>query len=76
MLSLHLKMSHGKTIFKKLVRDTTGKFIQDKIINWYYYAPFRLHEIGLIKDVSCWKCRTERWTYVHALWNRAKVFHF
>lgn len=32
MLSLHLKMSHGKTIFKKLVRDTTGKFIQDKII--------------------------------------------
>lgn len=53
-----------------------GKFIQDKIINRYYYAPFRLHEIGLIKDVSCWKCRTERWTYVHALWNRAKVFHF
>lgn len=76
MLALHLKMSHGKTLFPKLVRDTRGKFIQDKLINRYYYAPFRLHEIGLIKYVSCWKCRTERWTYVDALWKLAKVFHF
>ena len=56
------------------IREARGKFIQYKILNRYYYTPTRLNSMGLIQSRSCWKCKSECGTYIHALWECRMVF--
>lgn len=59
---------------EKYVREARSKYIQYKIIHRYYYTPTRLNKMKLINDDLCWKCKTQRGTYLHAMWECTQVF--
>lgn len=52
----------------RYMREARRKLTQYKVLQRFYYTPSRLYTMKLSNDYLCWKCRTEKGTFFHCIW--------
>ncbi len=62
---LNIISNTGKTL-----TEAKGKNIMCKVLHRYYFTPSKLKRIGLLDHDLCWRCKEQKGTLLHTLWDK------
>lgn len=54
---------------QSISKNVSLKLTQLKTIHRYHWTPNRMWRAGLRPDNTCWKCSSDKGSYLHMIWD-------